>query len=126
MPLTLLFTALAGLLVLVGFLLTGLTFLALLATLALLLAGLLAGALLILGLLLTFLARLIVLIHWTSKNGLSQPFDSTHAQGASFRRNPMVPKVSSFHFGQLLKAAPCLISRPQHCARRIDPRGTRF
>lgn len=53
--------------------LTGLTALlaALLTTLPLLLAGLLAGALLVLVfLLLTFLARLLILVHWSSKDGV--------------------------------------------------------
>jgi hypothetical protein len=62
-----LFVALAGFLL--AALLTGL---ALLAALALLLTGLLAGALLVLVflLLLAFLARLLVLVHWSSKEGV--------------------------------------------------------
>lgn len=61
------FVALAGFLL--AALLTGL---ALLAALALLLTGLLAGALLVLVflLLLAFLARLLVLVHWSSKEGV--------------------------------------------------------
>jgi hypothetical protein len=73
-----LFVALAGFLL--AALLTGL---ALLAALALLLTGLLAGALLVLVflLLLAFLARLLVLVHWSSDEGvcpslLTQPLPS--------------------------------------------------
>jgi hypothetical protein len=79
-----LFVALAGaaaLFVLIGILLTGLTttllatLLALLAALALLLTALLARPLLVLVfLLLTFLARLFVLVHWTSKEGVIPAF----------------------------------------------------
>jgi hypothetical protein len=75
------------------------TLLALLATLALLLTGLLAGLLLgLVFLLLTFLARLIVLVHWTSKDGVIPAFGFNPCLTASFRRNPMVPKVSLFTF----------------------------
>jgi hypothetical protein len=107
-----LFVALAGaaaLFVLIGILLTGLTttllatllptLLALLAALALLLTALLAGSLLVLVfLLLTFLARLFVLVHWTSKEGVIPAFGFNPRLAPWFRRNPMVPKVSLFTF----------------------------
>jgi hypothetical protein len=74
--------------------------LALLATLTLLLTGLLAGPLLVLVflLLLTFLARLLVLVHWTSKDGVIPAFGFNPGAWASFLWNPMVPKVSWFTF----------------------------
>ena len=98
LPLTL-FVALAGIL------LAGLTALlatllaGLLTALALLLATLLARALLVLAfLLLTFLARLLVLVHWSSKDGVIPAFGFNPCRVASFRWNPMVPKVSLFTF----------------------------
>jgi hypothetical protein len=94
----------AALFVLIDILLTGLTtllatLLALLAALALLLTGLLARLLLVLVfLLLTFLARLFVLVHWTSKEGIIPAFGFNPCLAPWFRRNLMVPKVSSFTF----------------------------
>jgi len=85
---------LAGLTALLATLLAGL-----LTALALLLAALLARALLVLAfLLLTFLARLLVLVHWSSKDGVIPAFGFNPCRVASFRWNPMVPKVSLFTF----------------------------
>ena len=95
LPLTL-FVALAGIL------LAGLTALlatllaGLLTALALLLAALLAGALLVLAfLLLTFLARLLVLVHWSSKEGVCP---SLLIQPLSYAIVPVEPHGSKGFF----------------------------